>query len=233
MTHPDSPEFDAYADDYDDVVRRGLSVSGESRDFFARRRVDHVRRSLDGRVVGRILDFGCGDGATSLLLAAAFPDADVVGSDVSPRSIARARAVHSAERIRFLTGQELAQLADWRADVVYTNGVFHHIRPPDRNVAFQQILGVLARDGTLALWENNPWNPGARIVMRRIPFDRDAIPLSPRVAWRLVHAQGLTVQRTDFLFYFPRALAFLRRTEPLFRRLPFGAQYCVLCTRSS
>ena len=90
---------------------------------------------------------------------------------------------------------------------------------------------MLAQDGTLALWENNAWNPGARIVMRRTAFDRDAIPLSPRVARRLVRAHGLTVERTDFLFYFPRALAFLRWTEPLFRRLPFGAQYCVFCTR--
>ena len=232
MTHPDPPEFDEYADNYNEAVRRGLSVSGESRAFFAQGRVDHVRRSLGGRVVGRVLDFGCGDGTTSVLLAAAFPDAEVVGSDVSPRSIERARSVLSAKRIRFLTGQELAQLSDWRADVVYTNGVFHHIPPPGRSVVLQQILRVLARDGTLALWENNAWNPGTRIVMRRIPFDRNAIPLSPRVAWRLVQAHGLTVEHTDFLFYFPKALAFLRWTEPLFRRLPFGAQYCVFCTRT-
>ena len=233
MTRSDSPEFDEYVDDYDRVVRRGLAVSGESRDFFARKRVDHVRRSLGGKPVGRVLDCGCGDGATSVLLADAFPDAEIVGSDVSPRSIERARSVRAATRIRFLTGPELGQLADWRADVVYTNGVFHHVPPAERSGALGQILRVLARDGTLALWENNAWNPGTRIVMRRIPFDRNAIPLSPPVARRLVRSHGLAVERTDFLFYFPRPLAFLRWTEPLFRRVPLGAQFCVFCTRTT
>ena len=36
--------------------------------------------------------------------------------------------------------------------------------------------------GVFALWENNPWNPGTRLVMRRIPFDRNAVLLSARAA---------------------------------------------------
>lgn len=33
--------------------------------------------------------------------------------------------------------------------------------------------------GVFAFWEINPWNPGTRHVMSRIPFDRDAIMLTP------------------------------------------------------
>ena len=44
--------------------------------------------------------------------------------------------------------------------------------------------------GYFALFENNPWNPGARLVMRRIPFDRDAIMLSPRHAARMLILSG-------------------------------------------
>ncbi len=228
-----STTFDEYSDDYAQALQRGLAVSGEDRDFFAERRVAHVRFMLAARTIRRVLDFGCGDGATCRLLAAAFPGAEVVGTDISMRSVERARARNSSSSVRFLSAQELPGLSRSPADLVYSNGVFHHIEPGERRATVATILGILAPEGVLALWENNPWNPGTRIVMRRIPFDRDAVPLSSRVASHLLRGSGLRIDRMDFLFYFPRALAFLRRTEPFLRRLPLGAQYCAFCTRPS
>jgi hypothetical protein len=66
------------------------------------------------------------------------------------------------------------------------------------------------------------------MVMRRIPFDRDAIPLSPPETRRLVKAAGLSVVRVRSLFYFPSALAFLRPLEPALAFLPLRTQYYVL-----
>lgn len=48
-----------------------------------------------------------------------------------------------------------------------------------------------------------------RYVMRRIPFDRDAVPLSAPDASRLFHAGGFDILHIDFLFILPRALALL------------------------
>ncbi len=81
------------------------------------------------------------------------------------------------------------------------------------------------------MWENNPWNPGTRYVMSRIPFDRDAVTLTPREARALVRANGFDIVDTTFLFIFPRALRWLRALEPPLARLPFGAQYQVLCRK--
>jgi hypothetical protein len=86
----------------------------------------------------------------------------------------------------------------------------------------------LAPQGVLAVFENNPWNVGARMVMRRIPFDRDAVPLSPPALRALLGGAGLSVRSTRFLFYFPRPLAALRPLEPWLVRVPLGAQYWVL-----
>ena len=70
------------------------------------------------------------------------------------------------------------------------------------------------------------------MVMSRIPFDRDAIPLSLPVAKRLLRAAGFTKPAEGWsLFYFPRALGFLRFTESALAGLPLGAQYCVLATK--
>jgi SAM-dependent methyltransferase len=114
---------------------------------------------------------------------------------------------------------------------VYCNGVFHHIEPADRPCALASIHRALMPGGYFAFWENNPWNPGTRLVMHRIPFDRDAKTLSAPQARRLLHGAGFDVISTDFLFLFPRALATLRPLETRLTQLPAGAQYMVLCRK--
>lgn len=55
----------------------------------------------------RILDFGCGAGQTTLDIAAAYRDAEVVGLDVTPAQIERAeraRAASGISNVRFLEG---------------------------------------------------------------------------------------------------------------------------------
>ncbi len=87
--------------------------------------------------------------------------------------------------------------------------------------------------GCLRFFENNPLNPGTRYVMSRIPFDRDAITLTPWNARALLRSAGFDILGTDYLFYFPKVLSALRKVEPLLAKLPFGAQYLVLCRKSS
>jgi hypothetical protein len=119
------------------------------------------------------------------------------------------------------------------AHLVYSNGTFHHIHPVDRAGEIRMIFECLAPDGLFALWENNPWNLGTRLVMKRIPFDRDAKPLSYLEAQKLLTRCGFRIVATSFHFYFPALLRTLRRFEPYLERLPLGAQYCVLAQRPS
>src|SRR5262249_40880822 len=93
------------------------------------------------------------------------------------------------------------------------------------------IYRSLRSGGLFSLWDDNPWNPAARYVMRRIPFDRNAVMMSAIEGRRMLQRQGFRVLRVDFLFIFPRILRFLRCVEPLISRLPFGAQYQVLARK--
>jgi SAM-dependent methyltransferase len=227
----DHAAFDEYADRYEDALNRGLALSGESPDYFAEQRVDHTADwllAVGAAAPERVADFGCGVGGTLPHLRRCFLDARLLGVDVSPESIARARAAHGdIARFEVVDGQPIG--ADY--DVVYCNGVFHHILPADRGSWVRRILEMLRPGGLFALWENNPWNPGTRWVMRRIPFDRDAIPLPPPEARRMLSSAGFAVVGTHYCFYFPRALRALRPFERLGRRVPLGAQYCVLARK--
>jgi len=222
-------EFDRFAGSYDQDLAKSLAATGENRDFYAVRRIDWTaqccaRLRFEPR---RILDYGCGDGRNAPMLSARFKAAHVLGVDVSAASIALARAANYGDRISFLEINEWKP--DGTADLAFTNGVFHHVPPAERADCLAAIRRALRTGALLAFWENNPWNPGTRYVMSQCSFDEKAITISPREARRLLVRAGFRIVRADSLFYFPRALRWLRPIEPLFRRIPAGGQYLMLC----
>ena len=225
--------FDDYADNYDAALDRGISLSGEDKKYFARRRLEWLRNCLQG-LTGhpeRVMDFGCGSGSATPFLFDILGASFVLGVDTSAKSLVLAERQYGSDRAEF---QSLNQCQpSGTLDLVYSNGVFHHIPPQERATSVHGIWSFLRPGGIFAFWENNPWNPGTRLVMSRIPFDRDAITLTAPEARRMLRACGFEVLRTDFLFIFPRALKRLRGVEPRLSSFPFGAQYQILCRKPS
>jgi len=166
--------FDRAAE-YEAMLNQGIGLSGESQEFFITGRIQDMRSQVPP-APRRILDFGCGTGKSCGRLAEAFPGAQIVGADLSEEALAHARTNFGSNRVTFENIGDLPQLE--RFDLCYINGVFHHILPDERQQTLAMLRNLLTPGAHLALFENNPWNPGTRMVMRRIPFDRDAIPLS-------------------------------------------------------
>lgn len=222
--------FDLSAE-YEQMLNQGIGLSGESRQFFIEGRLKGLKGLLEpGFVVKRILDYGCGIGTSSKRLSEEFAGAQVVGVDTSENAIEYAAEQYGSAKISFRVLDELDQEAAF--DLCYVNGVFHHIVPEQRAGALTGIHKALRPGGLLALFENNPWNPGTRMVMSRIPFDRDAITLTPPETTTLVTKAGFkAVCQPKSFFYFPRQLAFLRPLEGVLTHLPLGAQYVVLAAR--
>jgi SAM-dependent methyltransferase len=233
VSGPSPAPFDAVSDQYASELAQGLALSGESRDYFARRRIAFLAERLrdHGVAVADVLDFGCGDGASSDLLLEAFGATHLVGVDSSSASLALARERQRSPRARFVQLSELRTAGEF--DLAYCNGVFHHVVPEERVAAAARVRSVLRPKGVFSFWENNPWNPGARMVMRRIPFDRDAVPISPPEGRRLLRQAGFEVLETRYLFVFPRALRRLRGLELPLSRWPLGAQYQILARRAT
>lgn len=222
--------FDLSAE-YNQMLNQGIRLSGEGQEFFIQGRIESLPSRLppDFRP-RRILDFGCGIGTATRHLSERFPNAEIVGVDTSDKALEYGTEHYGSGRVRFRPLSEL--LEETGFDLCYVNGVFHHIEPEQRLGAMRSLYRSLRPGGHLALFENNPWNPGTRMVMSRIPFDRDAITLSIPEARRLVRAGGfLGAPQSWTLFYFPRPLSFLRPAEGFLSHLPLGAQYCVLATK--
>ena len=225
------PKFFDLARQYDEMLNRGIRLSGEDKRFFIVGRLRDLRAQLPTDFKPRrVLDYGCGIGDTAPFIADAFPGAQIVGADTSEMALAHANQVHGGARFSFRSVRELPHSGTF--DLCYVNGVFHHIPPAERPAAVAMIYRALAPGGYLAFFENNPWNPGMQISMSRIPFDRGAKMLNPVEARRLIREAGFELRApTRYLFYFPHALRFLRFLEASLARLPLAAQYGVLAIK--
>ncbi len=230
MTPP--PLFDAYAAHYDAALNRGIAVSGETKEYFAEQRVIWLAKRLRelGGPVRTILDFGCGIGTGLPFLKREFGPDKLAGFDVSQEALSVARAV--APEAALELSDDMQTWPDATFDLVSTNGVFHHITPSGRVAALAAIRRVLRPGGWFALWENNPWNPGTRYVMYRIPFDRDAVLVYPSTARQMLERAGFKAILQDFRFVFPRALSWFRPFEDRLVQVPLGAQYLQLGKRT-
>lgn len=226
-----STHFDAYAESYDATLDRALAVSGEGKDYYARERVRFLAARLKG--IGAsprmMIDYACGIGSTTPHFFDLLGLSQVVGVDVSSRSLEVATRLYGSSRATFLPAATYRHAGV--ADLVYCNGTFHHIPVNDREGVVGYMAEVLRPGGVLAVWENNPYNPGTRYIMSRCEFDVGAILVTPAELRRLLRQNGFDVVRTDYLFVFPRFLAWFRPLEKWMSWLPFGGQYQVLARR--
>ncbi|HJX85631.1 MAG TPA: methyltransferase, partial [Candidatus Angelobacter sp.] len=223
--------FDQHADVYDAELNQALSLTGETKEYFATQRVKWLARCLRRlqEQPRSAMDFGCGIGDTCVLLRQAFNLDTVLGLDVSCRSLEVAGQKHASAHCSFLEFQNYVPQA--AIDLVYCNGVFHHIPVAEREESVDYIRRSLRPDGLLAFWENNPWNPGTRYVMSKLAFDGDANTLTPPEALRLLRRGGFEIISLHYRFIFPRFLKWFRFVEPCASRLPLGAQYQILCRK--
>jgi SAM-dependent methyltransferase len=229
----DAPaSFAEVGDRYGEQLARGLRLTGYPAAHYASRRIERVRElaAARDRSVGAVLDFGCGVGSSFPLLRAAFPAARVVGFEPTPDLRRIATTAAEAAGATVLQSDALDLVDD--VDVVYCNGVFHHIARADRIGAIASLARAIKPGGLACIWENSPLNPGTRLVMSMIPFDRGAQVLGPQELEVLELSAGLTPVAREYHFVFPRWLRTLDSLEPRLRDVPFGGQYLVAGLRA-
>lgn len=122
---------------------------------------------------GVVVDVGCGTGTFAIAVAAATPDATVIGMDGDDDVLTIARAKRGADRVdwrRGLAGD--LPLADRSADAIVMSLLLHHLQPDAKRAALRDAHRVLRPGGTLhvADWglPHDPVMRGAFLVLQTI-----------------------------------------------------------------
>jgi len=102
----------------------------------------------------RILDFACGSGASTCVLARIFPSAEVVGVELQGAllEIAERRKTHySYDNITFHQSPDPRQLPDALGsfDFILMSAVLEHLLPDERRVLLPMLWGILRPKGVL------------------------------------------------------------------------------------
>jgi len=129
------------------------------------------QQDFDG---ARILDFGSGAGASTIVLSRLLPRASFVGVELDEGlvALARERAMHHGVRGEFYASPSPEDLPDGLGlfDFVVVNAVWEHLLPSERPILMSKLLDVLRTGGVLFISETpHRWFP--------IEFHTTGLPL--------------------------------------------------------
>ena len=155
-----------------DLIERILKVKGPAflcDEIMRDESPDYVQKNLKYGLLGyvnekefeekRILDFGCGGGASTMILGRMFPNTEIVGIELNANllSIAKLRTIHYGfdDRIRLLISPDANSLPKdiGRFDYVILNAVVEHLLPHERRMLLPKIWNLLKPEGILFLDE--------------------------------------------------------------------------------
>lgn len=120
-----------------------------------------VRQAAIDAVQGqprRILDLGCGTGSTTLLLKQAFPQAEVIGMDLSPYMlvVADMKAKKAGLEIQWRHGNaEEAGFPDAAFDLVTASLLFHETPPAVSRAILRESFRLLTVGGQILILDGN------------------------------------------------------------------------------
>ena len=228
---PTESEFHPYANTYHTVLNGASAATAQEKDYFAHACAKHFAECLQWLNVTptHVLDYGCGTGSSSVILAEALECPSLLGLDPSRHLISEARSRNGLTSMRSLRRNEFRPVQ--MMDAVYCSGTFHDIPPAERADALGFVYDSLRPGGAFGFWENNPWNPGTNYGISKCVVEEDSTAITSRHARRLLRSAGFDVLQTDFLFFFPRQLRCLRWIEPILEKVALGGQYQVLCRK--
>jgi SAM-dependent methyltransferase len=121
-------------------------------------------RRLRAGPPARVLDLGCGLGASSIALARAYPNAQVLGVDLDEASVTEARVAAAeagvADRISFVVGDAAQVAAEGPFDLITIFEALHDMGDPEG--ALRAARALLADDGQVLVADERWPTPSPR-----------------------------------------------------------------------
>lgn len=222
-------DFDLYANEYDQIVSDQTKFFADDYNYFAEYKVILLREFVQGHVV-RILEYGCGTGRNINYFSKYFTGSEVVGADLSHKSLEIAKSNNINTRFELIDDYFFDRIGYF--DLIFIAGVFHHVAPDLRSTLSFQIAKLLKKGGKIIVFEHNPNNPVTRKLVRDCPFDTDAVLIGMQDLIKLLINSDLHLKSSGYTLFFPPKFNQLLRLEKYMRWIPFGGQYFIVLESS-
>ncbi|MDB5198805.1 MAG: SAM-dependent methyltransferase [Chitinophagaceae bacterium] len=225
-------DFDAYAKDYRNIHTENIRMSGADSFYFAEMKVK-LLQEFENNVALKILDIGCGDGATEVYMNKYFPLWQISAIDISEKSIEEAqnKDVFNCD-FKLYDGKDIP-FPDESFDIIFMAGVLHHINLSLHNNLIREVNRVIKKAGRFYLFEHNPLNPVTKHLVNTCVFDKDAKLLQSGNTRRLLAENDFKIKHKRFIIFFPRkgVLSKLIFLEKYLQWLPLGGQYFIIAKK--
>ena len=220
-------EFDNFAENYNESLRKGLALTRTSDKYQAEYKVRLLKNQLlHGTTQLSILDFGCGVGLSLPYLLEQFSDSKIFATDVSKVSLDIVRT-----DLPQVTIVDSPLNAVQKFDAIFVSTVLHHITSSIRVEILKNLRASLKSDGCLVVIEHNTYNPLTRRIVSNCPMDVDAELISMRDIKKLLSTDcGFEIRKTGYCSFFPEPLKALTKIDPILKKIPLGGQYFVVAT---
>lgn len=140
-----------------------------------------LQRAFPNFERGRVLDIGCGVGPITFVMAELWPEAEVVGIDLSPSCLRWAR--REAERrglknvfFYHVDGGDMRQFGDASFDIVNEGYVLHEVPTYHGRAICQEMVRVAKPGATLTWFDWPPAETPGDLVRRELAVKRDSEP---------------------------------------------------------
>jgi ubiquinone/menaquinone biosynthesis C-methylase UbiE len=233
-------DFDRHAKGYEGEVDRSVGFTGRNSAFYARRKAEIleeiVRRGPGSLRDLSLLDVGCGTGTTDQVLAPRVRR--LRGVDVSREMLTKAQRNVPGAEFSCYDGETLP-FDDETFDVVVAICVLHHVPPSERFKVVREMVRVVQRQGVVAVFEHNPYNPLTRHAVNTCELDRDAVLLPPRETVELLKESADVEPEYRHYLFSPLGGAIGCSLDRRLRNVPLGGQYVAwvqpntVCTRQT
>jgi 2-polyprenyl-3-methyl-5-hydroxy-6-metoxy-1,4-benzoquinol methylase len=152
-----------------DLIEKILDTKGPNRlcdEILRDESPDYVQKNLQFDILGyfdeeefankRLLDFGCGCGASTMILARMFPKTEIVGIELEERllNVAKARAnYYGYEKLELIISPNADKLPSGLGyfDSIVLSAVYEHLLPRERELLLPEIWSILKPGGILLI----------------------------------------------------------------------------------
>lgn len=212
-------DFDDHVASYDEFYEQ-VGFFSDDHEYFAAYKMKIVSE-LSRQTPNSILEYGCGTGRNLKHIKNEFESAKISGCDISAESL-RVAGDENPDVDLYLLGE---QAIEKQFDMIVIAGLFHHVTPELRMSTMNDIFNLLNSNGEVFIFENNPYNPVTMHLMKKCPFDTDAIVLKPKEMRSIIKGFDFDIVSFKYTLFIPNSFKKLKFLENYLGWLPLGGQY--------